>query len=1008
MTDAIELKVVSDGLTREKAGDPDCLASLLDAPREEQKLTALGGLEGICSAMGTSSLNGLPQGEDIEARKVKYGPNSREPPKLTPLWVFAWEALQDPTLILLTGAGILSIIIGCLVEDPDTGWIEGTAIMLAVIIVVAVQSINDWSKEKKFMALLAKRNERVVPVVRGGTTMNIDSTELVVGDIVELGTGDQIPGDGVLVESSSLVVDESALTGESDEVKKSVEKNRFLISGTTITNGTGRMVVVAVGAKSQWGKTLALLESPDTQTDLQQKLEAMATFIGKAGLAVALLTITVLMIRWGVKEGTGKRDDDDDQKWYSFLLEAVITGITIAVVAIPEGLPLAVTISLMYSLQRMMKDNNFVRHLDKCEVMGNATAICSDKTGTLTTNRMAVMRGYVGGETFSLENGEAVPTYADEVKAMVTTGMCINSTAFLQEGPGGSVDYAGNKTECAMLIFARKMGIEYTDVRKTTQKVHTVPFSSARKRMSTAVRLSDGRIRLYCKGASERVLEDCETIVGTDGSVSPLSEAQKGDIEAAIYDFASSGLRTLCLACKDFTQAEWDAATGEGDDAVEKHLTCVMIAGIMDPVREEVPAAVAQCVKAGIKVRMVTGDNITTAINIAERCGIYQPNVGLAMEGPEFAALAEAAEAGGVAKKMFLDKVVQLQVLARSQPKDKHTLVGALQEIGEVVAVTGDGTNDAPALKLADVGFAMGIAGTEVAKEAADIILLDDNFRSLVLAVMWGRNVYDAIRKFVQFQLAVNVTAVVVAFLGALTVEVSPLTAVQLLWVNLIMDALGALALATEAPTMALLDRMPYRKDDAIISLEMWRFVLGSAVYQVVVLLVLLFKGKDLLDIDKNGWDIHHGDAPGQHFTVIFNVFVYLQLFNMINARRLEGERDVFSGMVSNHLFMGILVGCGVIQAVLVEFTGRFVNVKPLSAEQWVVSVAIGFGSLLWYQVLVFFPKDMMALLPFINKNAELESDATKTTLATMSRSLSSRRSSRGVPSPTKRDSLVI
>ncbi|UYV72742.1 PMCA [Cordylochernes scorpioides] len=582
----------------------------------------------------------------------------------------------------------------------------------------------------------------------------------------------------------------------------------------------------------------------------------------------------------------------------------------------------------------MMKDNNLVRHLDACETMGNATAICSDKTGTLTTNRMTVVQSFICGECHLRHVGQQTMTLADagnhqkvlpkyedlppSVAELIVQGISINSAytsrVLPPDNPGDNPKQVGNKTECALLGFVGEMGRDYQTLREHTpeEKLYKVyTFNSVRKSMSTIIQLPGGGFRLYTKGASEIILSKCSYIYGRDGKLERFGkDDQVRLVRRVIEPMAMDGLRTICIAYKDYVretpsdpnQFQFDIEPNwDQEDAIVRELTCLCVVGIEDPVRPEVPDAIKKCQRSGITVRMVTGDNINTARSIAMKCGIIRP-------GEDFLVL----EGKGVQQEL-LDKVwPRLRVLARSSPQDKYTLVkgiidSKLSANREVVAVTGDGTNDGPALKKADVGFAMGIAGTDVAKEASDIILTDDNFTSIVKAVMWGRNVYDSIAKFLQFQLTVNVVAVIVAFVGACAIEDSPLKAVQMLWVNLIMDTLASLALATELPTPDLLLRKPYGRTKPLISRTMMKNILGHAAYQLLVIFTLLFLGHDFLDIDTGLGAKLHSD-PSQHFTVIFNTFVMMTLFNEINARKIHGERNIFEGLLTNPIFYSIIL----------------------------------------------------------------------------------------------------
>ncbi|RCN32478.1 hypothetical protein ANCCAN_21720 [Ancylostoma caninum] len=602
----------------------------------------------------------------------------------------------------------------------------------------------------------------------------------------------------------------------------------------------------------------------------------------------------------------------------------------------------------------MMKDNNLVRHLDACETMGNATAICSDKTGTLTTNRMTCVQQYINGSFYKTQ----APSYNllnKKTRELLVEGIAINSGYSSQVLPpakqGEQRQQVGNKTECALLGFILDLNQSYDDIRakhpeESLFKVYT--FNSSRKSMMTVIELPSGGYRIYAKGASEIILSRCSFILGQDGALQPFAASQVAELTKDVIEpMASDGLRTIGLAYKDMVPAGTKKEdneveyTGEIDwddeETIRNGMTAIAIMGIQDPVRPEVPAAIDKCQRAGITVRMVTGDNINTARSIATSCGILKPGADfLALEGKDFNA--RIRDENGKVNQAKLDAIwPRLRVLARAQPSDKYVLVKGIidskvSKNREVVAVTGDGTNDAPALKKADVGFAMGIAGTDVAKEASDIILTDDNFTSIVKAVMWGRNVYDSIAKFLQFQLTVNVVAVTIAFIGACAISDSPLKAVQMLWVNLIMDTLASLALATEMPTEDLLERHVF---------------------------LLVFRDKFIPDTP-SGRNAPLGAPPSAHFTIIFNAFVLMTLCNEINARKIHGERNVFKGLFTNPIFCVIWISTLISQVLIVQFGGHWFSTAPLNAIQWAICIACGLGELIWGQIITTIPSSIL------------------------------------------------
>ncbi|XP_028905950.1 plasma membrane calcium-transporting ATPase 2 isoform X5 [Ornithorhynchus anatinus] len=997
-----------------------------------------GDTEGLCRRLKTSPIEGLPgTAPDLEKRKQIFGQNFIPPKKPKTFLQLVWEALQDVTLIILEIAAIISLGLsfyhppgegneGCAAAqagaedegEAEAGWIEGAAILLSVICVVLVTAFNDWSKEKQFRGLQSRiEQEQKFTVVRGAQVIQIPVAEIVVGDIAQVKYGDLLPADGIFIQGNDLKIDESSLTGESDQVRKSVDKDPMLLSGTHVMEGSGRMLVTAVGVNSQTGIIFTLLgaggeeeEKKDKKAKqqdgaaamemqplksaeggdgddkkkanmhkkeksvLQGKLTKLAVQIGKAGLVMSAITVIILVLYFAVDTFVVNKKPwlpECTPVYVQYFVKFFIIGVTVLVVAVPEGLPLAVTISLAYSVKKMMKDNNLVRHLDACETMGNATAICSDKTGTLTTNRMTVVQAYVGDVHYKeIPDPDSVNSKTLE---LLVHAIAINSaytTKILPpEKEGALPRQVGNKTECGLLGFVLDLKQDYQPVRnqmpeEKLYKVYT--FNSVRKSMSTVIKMPDGSFRMYSKGASEIVLKKCCKILSAAGEPRVFRPRDRDEmVKKVIEPMACDGLRTICVGYRDFPSSpepDW-----ENENDILNDLTCICVVGIEDPVRPEVPEAIRKCQRAGITVRMVTGDNINTARAIAIKCGIIHPGEDfLCIEGKEFNRRIRNEK--GEIEQERIDKIwPKLRVLARSSPTDKHTLVKGIidsthTEQRQVVAVTGDGTNDGPALKKADVGFAMGIAGTDVAKEASDIILTDDNFSSIVKAVMWGRNVYDSISKFLQFQLTVNVVAVIVAFTGACITQDSPLKAVQMLWVNLIMDTFASLALATEPPTESLLLRKPYGRNKPLISRTMMKNILGHAVYQLTLIFTLLFVGEKMFMID-SGRNAPLHSPPSEHYTIIFNTFVMMQLFNEINARKIHGERNVFDGIFRNPIFCTIVLGTFLIQIVIVQFGGKPFSCSPLQLDQWMWCIFIGLGELVWGQVIATIPTSRLKFL---------------------------------------------
>ncbi|KAF6823379.1 calcium-translocating p-type atpase [Colletotrichum musicola] len=904
-----------------------------------------------------------------------YGRNVLPPKKATPLWKLMWNAYNDKVIILLTVAAAISLALGLYEtfgaeHDPSEGqpvdWIEGVAIIVAILIVTLVGSLNDWQKERAFVKLNAKKEDREVKVIRSGRSEMINVAEILVGDVIHLEPGDLVPVDGIFISGHDLKCDESSATGESDALKKtggdvvfnalqsgaamgSKDLDPFIISGAKVLEGVGTFVCTSVGTNSSFGKIMMSVRTEAESTPLQKKLEGLALAIAKLGSSAALFLFFVLLIRFLAGLGTDTRPAAEKA---STFMDILIVAITIIVVAVPEGLPLAVTLALAFATTRLLKENNLVRVLRACETMGNATTICSDKTGTLTTNKMTVVAGTFGSASFGKSSSSSEKTtgpveFAQSLpsatKRLIVQSVAINSTAFEGE-EDGQATFIGSKTETALLQLAKDhLGMQsLVEARANEDVVQMMPFDSGKKCMGAVIKLSNGEgYRLVVKGASEILLGYCSQQLDVSGlSVDLLESSRRRALESTIDEYAKQSLRTIALIYRDFPQ--WPPAgvpaTPEGHadlGDVLHDLVFVGVVGIQDPVRPGVPEAVAKAKHAGVFVRMVTGDNAVTAQAIATECGIFTEG-GLIMEGPVFRTLSI---------EEMNERLPRLQVLARSSPEDKRILVTRLKALGETVAVTGDGTNDAPALKAADVGFSMGISGTEVAKEASAIVLMDDNFTSIVTALKWGRAVNDAVQKFLQFQITVNITAVLLAFITAVSSPKmeSVLTAVQLLWVNLIMDTFAALALATDPPTEKILDRLPQGKKAPLITINMWKMIVGQAIFQLTATLILHFAGNAIF-----GYDAANEEQQLELDSMIFNTFVWMQIFNEFNNRRLDNRFNIFEGVHRNLFF--VVINCIMVgaQVAIIYVGGKAFRITPggISAEHWGVSIVIAFFSL--------------------------------------------------------------
>jgi Ca2+ transporting ATPase len=1001
------------------------LAEELDVIQE------LGGIDEILNKLQSNKKNGLTSMNNHSHRKEIFGKNKLPKEKVATYCEICWEALKDLTLRILIISGVVSIFLGAFLgEHPEYEWIEGFAIIVAVAVVVNVTAINDLQKQKKFSALKdANKKTKFVRIVRDGVWSSVHPKKLMVGDVVKLENGLTIPADGLLIEGFQIEVVEASMTGENDNIKKlsvyDSKKHRdefyklnlsdlnlhddhhhevpsaVMLSGTNLSEGYGLMLVIAVGKLSAEGRITDLVEQEADSTPLMKKLDKLASAIGKGGLFAALITVLSLFIRITVEKSI---KDDWSKKAAKEFVDALIIGITVLVVAIPEGLPLAVTISLAYSVKKMQKDNNLVRKLHACETMGGADMICSDKTGTLTQNKMTVSEFWAGGIAYDFEkNRPSHKTFQAEFLHVLKESVFTNSSAFIDANKGE----VGSKTEIAMLMMMLALGhSDYVETRVNyLENFHKFfPFSSKRKRSSVLITLEGDKKRLHVKGAAEILVKFCCFYLDGEAVVRGLSLEDLEIINAKILKMTEKALRVIALAYVDIqNDTDFEVLDVNGFPLVEtKNLVLIGLAGIRDPLRDEVPQAVLKCQKAGITVRMVTGDNMATARAIAKECHIITSEDQLVMEGKDFAektggticsicrvkvcscprSKSESKKSGKSLRKdvishpdQFRDLIKNLAVLARSSPDDKYTLVTGLKELGHVVAVTGDGTNDAPALKKADIGFAMGIAGTEMAQEAAGIILLDDNFNSIVRAVVWGRNIYDNIRCFLQFQLTVNVVAVALAMIGAVVIQQSPLTSVQLLWVNLIMDSFASLALATDPPTDDHLNRTPHRRNDFIIERIMWKHIFGQSIMQLVLLFFMTFAGERFLPqvnsqgkIDgtvqsgrkyrADGGEEYGSNEPSRHFTYIFNVFVLLQLMNEFNSRKLRDEFNVFEGISRNWLFITIWVGTILVQILIVSvgYIAFGCQKGGLTVHEWLICLAFSSLSLFWRIFLLLLP----------------------------------------------------
>lgn len=892
-------------------------------------IRALGGVEGIAASLRTNATKGIHGNEqEVNRRRDLFGSNTYQKPPPKGLLFFVYDAFKDTTILILLACATLSLGFGIKEHGLQEGWYEGGSIFVAVFLVIVVSALSNFRQERQFDKLSKISNNIKVEVLRDSRRQHISIFDVVVGDVVFLKIGDQIPADGLFLDGHSLQVDESSMTGESDHLEVDHKDNPFLFSGTKIVDGFAQMLVVSVGMSTTWGQTMSSINQDSSErTPLQVRLDTLTSTIGKLGLTVAALVLVVLLVRYftGNTKKDGKIEYNGSKTPVDTVVSSVVrivsVAVTIVVVAIPEGLPLAVTLTLAYSMKRMMSDQAMVRKLSACETMGSATVICTDKTGTLTLNEMKVTKFWLGQESIHEDSTQMI---SSDVLDLLYQGTGLNTTGSVCVSESGPTpEFSGSPTEKALLSWTvLNLGMDMESVKQKYDVLGVETFNSAKKRSGVLVRRkSDNTVHVHWKGAAEMVLAMCSQYYTSTGSVDLMDSTAKNRIQAIIQGMAASSLRCIAFAHK---------VSLNNSGLEEDGLTLMGIVGLKDPCRPGVSKAVETCKLAGVTIKMITGDNVFTAKAIAFECGILDHND----KDVEEEAVVEGVQFRNYTEEERMQKIEKIRVMARSSPSDKLLMVKCLRLKGHVVAVTGDGTNDAPALKEADIGLSMGIQGTEVAKESSDIVILDDNFTSVATVLKWGRCVYNNIQKFIQFQLTVNVAALVINFIAAVSAGEVPLTAVQLLWVNLIMDTLGALALATERPTNELLKRKPVGRTEPLITNVMWRNLLVQSLYQIAVLLILQFKGMSIFNVRKEVKD-----------TLIFNTFVLCQVFNEFNAREME-KKNVFKGIHRNMLFIGIIAITIVLQVIMVEFLKNFADTVRLNGWQWGTCIAI--ASLSW------------------------------------------------------------
>lgn len=875
---------------------------------------------------------GLTDAQVLESRR-KNGANVLTPPEKEPLWKQFLEKFGDPLIIILMIAGALSIGISCYeffgLGQGAAVFFEPVGIFVAILLATGLAFYFELQADKEFTILNQVNDDEPVEVIRNGNTTQIPRKDIVVGDIVILNTGEEVPADSELLEATSLHMDESTLTGEpmcgksvneKDFDKSATYPTNHVMKGTKVMEGHGICRVLAVGDKTEQGKVFEAVQIDDSvKTPLNEQLDGLSDWITKVSYGFAALIVIGRIIMYFVTNGTDCFGSMEQvAPFIAYVLQTLMIAVTLVVVAVPEGLPMAVTLSLAYSMRRMLKTNNLVRKMHACETMGATTVICTDKTGTLTQNLMSV---------------DEMKIYGDTPKEVINEGIAVNSTASIDFSDKSKPQILGNPTEGALLLWLNNKGVDYRSIRESVKTVAEVPFSTERKYMATVVEsvALKGKKVLYVKGAPEIVFGLCKK-----------TSVSNEDVDKQLTEYQNRAMRTLGFAYQVLNDGE---KAVDGNKIVADKLCFIGIAAIADPVRLDVPSAVKECVDAGISVKIVTGDTSGTAKEIARQIGLWndakdtERNI---ITGPEFAALSDAD---------LQERILDLKIISRARPMDKKRLVETLQKKNQVVAVTGDGTNDAPALRAAHVGLSMG-DGTSVAKEASDITIIDNSFSSIGKAVMWGRSLYQNIQRFLLFQLTVNVTACFLVLCGAFMGTESPLTVTQMLWINLIMDTFAAMALASLPPSESVMKDKPRDRNAFILNKPMLREIIGVGGFFFLMLLRMLYifqhaevnQLTDLLHLQLGA----KGHVSTYELTLLFTTFVMTHFFYLFNARAFETGRSALHFKGCNGLLTIvtiILVG----QIAMVEIPGlqQFFNVEGLKLIDWVI-IIIGSSFVLW------------------------------------------------------------
>lgn len=842
--------------------------------------------------------------EQVKQSREQHGKNVLTPPQRTSLWKLYLDKYRDPIIQILLVAAFVSLILAFI----EKNFMETIGIFVAVFLATTVGFYFERDAAKKFNLLTALSEEQPVKVRRNGKVMEIPRHDVVVEDVVLVEVGDEVPADGELIVCNDLQINESALTGE-PVAEKSLEgggdgayPRNVILRSTMVMNGRGEFVVTAVGDATEIGKVAKKsTEQTSVETPLHMQLDKLAKMISKVGSVVSVAAFFIFLIHdiltnpaWGGKD-------------YFYMAEIVLKyfmmAVTLIVMAVPEGLPMAITLSLALNMRRMLKSNNLVRKLHACETMGAVTVICTDKTGTLTQNKMQV-------SALELKQGDG---------ALLDTAIALNSTAELNDGKP-----IGNPTESALLLWLDAQGKDYEELRKQVNVLKQLPFSTERKMMATLAEV-DGETYLFVKGAPEIVMKKCI-----------IEDRMQRQSAEELDEWQHKAMRTLAFAYKKIEASIMRTSRTSTAEVVAlldaNDLQLQAIAAITDPIRPDVPAAVQECRHAGIEVKVVTGDTAATALEIGKQIGVFEDepeNIGAdgsltsldqqMITGEQWEALSD---------EEAYERAKDIRVMSRARPTDKQRLVAMLQKRGEVVAVTGDGTNDAPALHYAHVGLSLG-SGTSVAKEASDMTLLDDSFKSIANAVMWGRSLYRNLQRFLFFQLVVNVAALLLVLGGSVIGTEMPLTVTQILWVNLIMDTFAALALASLPPSHEVMKDKPRKASDFIINKSIGFGILFCGIVFFLVMFALLVYCERR---GKGGVDVHE-------LTMFFTTFVMIQFWNLFNAKALMSHHTAFRHFLKDKGMILVLVLVLVGQWIIVTFGGEMFRTTPLSLHEWLLII---------------------------------------------------------------------